>query len=269
MTRSAGTAEDVLRQVLNVVGAVAQVATGFFVANGVGDVANENRSVILPAGYAFAIWSLIFLLFAAYAVYQALPAHRTDRLPRRIGWWTAAAAIGNGVWTLLFPNRQFVLAQILIVAIAGCAIVAFLRYASVTAERAPSTFERVVIGPAVGLLAGWITAATFVGVAGTLVALGWEAGGDGARVGGVGLLLFGGGVAVTALLATRRGEPEAWLAYGGAVIWALIAVAVNNPPPTGLVAVAALAIAAVVVIVMVVAFTSRGRSRGMLRPSAA
>jgi hypothetical protein len=77
--------KDVTRQTLNVVGAVAQVGAGAVVGPGVGAVANENRSSILPAGYAFSIWSVIFLLFAAYAVYQALPSRRADPCSARSG----------------------------------------------------------------------------------------------------------------------------------------------------------------------------------------
>ena len=255
-----GSGSVVARQALNVVGAVAQVAAGAFVGQGVGDVANENRSLILPSGYAFSIWSPIFLLFAVYAVYQALPSHRTDPRLRSIGPWTAAATIGNGVWTLLFPNRLYVPAQLLIIAIAVCAVVALLRYAAWTARREPTAFERWAIGPAVGLLAGWVTAASFVGIAGTLVALGWDATGEAAAVGGVGLLLFGGGVAVAVLLAARSGEPVAWLAYGAATVWALIAVAANNAARSGLVAAVALAVAAVVVVLA--AMLVRGGSGG-------
>jgi len=254
---------DLPRQALNVVGAVAQVGAGALVEPGVGDIANENRSLILPSGYAFSIWSAIFLLFAVYAVYQALPSRRTDPLLRAIGPWTAAATIGNGVWTLLFPNRLYLPAQLLIIAIAASAIVAVVRYAAWTARHEPTPFERWVIGLAVGLLGGWITAAAFVGVAGTLVALGWDATGGGAAVGGAALLLFGGGVAAAVLIAARRGDPVVWTAYGAAVIWALIAVAANNAERSGLVATVAVATAAAVVGLLALL----GRDRGGHQPA--
>ncbi len=244
---SGGTA-DIVRQASNVVGAVAQVTAGAIVGPAVGAVANENRSLILPSGYAFSIWSVIFLLFAIYAVYQAMPSHRTDPLLRTIGPWTAAATIGNAVWTLLFPNRLYVLAQLLIVAIAVCAIVALQRYAAWSSRQQPTRFQRWVIGLAVGLLAGWGTAASFVGVAATLIAGGVAATGEAAALGAAGLLLFGGGVAIAVLLAARTGAPVAWLAYGAATVWALIAVAANNAARSGLIAAVALAVAAALVV---------------------
>jgi hypothetical protein len=84
-------------------------------------------------------------------------------------------------------------AQLLIVAITICAVVALLRYQTATVRHEASGFERWIIGLAVGLLAGWITAASFVGFASTLVTLGWGASGNGAAAGGAGLLLFAGG----------------------------------------------------------------------------
>jgi hypothetical protein len=48
-------------------------------------------SLIEPAGYAFAVWALIFALSLVYAVYGALRANRENPLLRRIGWYTAGA----------------------------------------------------------------------------------------------------------------------------------------------------------------------------------
>lgn len=252
------TGRDTLRQALNVVGAVGQIALGF--TADVGRVSDEFRSPIVPAGYAFAIWGVIFLLLAAYAVYQALPGRATDYLPRAIGWWTAAAMLGNTVWMVLFPNRAFVPAQIVIFLIAFCAIRALTTYAEVLAVRRPTSFERWIVGPGVGLLAGWITAAAFVGLAGTLIARGWENEGTGAFVGGAGLLLFAGGVAAWALARASVGPATAWLPYGAAVIWALAGVVVNQLDRSTLVAAVSVAIAAIVVVLL--AAIAREHRRG-------
>jgi hypothetical protein len=258
------TAGDRLRQLLNIVGAVGQVAIGF--TADVGAVSDGFANPIVPAGYAFAIWGVIFLLLGVYAGVQALPGQCTTYLFRQIGWWTAAAMLGNTVWTVLFTNRWFVVAQVVIFLIAFCAITALAIWADVLAVRPATTFERWIVGPAVGLLAGWITAASFVGLAATLIARGWSNDGVKAVVGGSALLLFGGGVAAWALARASGGPATGWVCYGGAVIWALAAVVVNQIERSPLVAGTAVVIALIVIVLL--ALVAREHRRGAIAPGA-
>lgn len=256
-----GTGADIARQALNVVGAVGQIAIGF-VAN-VGAVSDEFDSPIVPAGYAFAIWGVIFLLLLVYAVYQAFPSRRTDPLLRSIGWFTAAAMIGDTVWTWIFTQRAFIPAQALIFVIGAAAIAALVRYATYFENREPSAFERWVIGPGVGLIAGWLTAAMFVGLAGTLISQGASNAGSAAEIGGAGLLLFSAGVAAWALTRAYRGPATAWVPYGAAVIWAAVGVIVKHADRSTVVAgVAVLIIAAVIGLLLFLA-RAGGRAGGM------
>lgn len=241
--------KDVLRQGLNLLGAIGQVVIGFFTS--VGSVSDEFGNPIVPAGYAFSIWGVIFALLGVYAVVQALPGQSTNYLFRTIGWWTAGAMIGNSLWTVLFGNRMFALAQVVIFLIALCAILALVTWTDVLAVRPANAIERWVVGLALGLLAGWVTAASFVGLAATLIANGWANDGTGAVVGGSGLLLFAGGIAAWALARSSAGPAIGWLAYGAAVIWALVAVVVRQSDRSALVTGTAIAIAVVVVVLLV------------------
>jgi hypothetical protein len=59
----------------------------------------------------------------------------------------------NGIWELLFPAREFVLAQIVLVVIFAGTVVAHL-----IAQREAGREDRVerwLIAPAFGLLSGW------------------------------------------------------------------------------------------------------------------
>lgn len=226
MTDTRGNGKDIARQVLTVLFAITQAGIGAFRTN-VGDISDEFTSPIVPANYAFAIWGVIFLLLFIYAIYQVLPAQRTNPLFRSMGWWLAAAMAGNTLWTYTFTDRQFIVSQVLIFAIAACAIMALLRYVQHFATTAPDGIEKWVVGPGTGLLAGWVTAASFVGLSATLITEGWERSGQGADIGGSALLLFAGGVAALVLSRVARGPVTAWLPYGIAVLWALVAVVVN------------------------------------------
>lgn len=264
MRESARNVGDTIRQLLNLVGAIGQVAFGF--SSDMGPISDQFRNPIVPAGYAFAIWGLIFLLLGVYAIGQALPSQAANYVYRQIGWWTAAAMLGDALWAVLFTNGRFVLAQVVIFLIAWCAILALVTWSDVLAVRAASIFERWVVGPAVGLLAGWITAASIVGFSATLISQGWSNDGRGAVIGGAGLLLFGGGVAAWTIARTGAGPATGWVPYGLAVIWALAAVVVGQVDRSGPIAGTAVAIAVVVVVLL--ALVSREQRRGAVAPNA-
>jgi hypothetical protein len=259
-------ARDSVRSVANVVTAIFQVvaipAGALFFGTEVGRVSTENDTLVVPADYAFVIWSPIFLLCLAYAVYQALPAHRENPLLRRVGPFTAGAFTLNGLWEILFPARQFLLAQVVIVGIFACAAVAYFRLVLVARERSLGAKERWLVALPIGLLFGWITAATLVSFATTFVALGLLEGGIGEAVLGAALLLTGGLVASVVLLAEEAAPLQGYLAYTVAVLWALAGVVVNQYDESVLTTVAAL-VAAVPVTLVVVSklFGDRTRRR--------
>lgn len=225
--REQGTANDRSRRVATVVGAIAQVAAGplgFLFLPEVGAVSDQNGTLATPAGYAFAIWGPIFLLLGVYAVWQALPAQRTNRLLRRVGWPIAAACLGNALWEVAFPQRQFVVAQIIIVAIFAALALAFGRLAREAREHGLSRGERWLVALPLGMLFGWLTAAALVGFAVTARAIGALPVGTTEVVVAVALVALCGGVASLVLLRGGAASAQALLPYAGAVVWALVAV---------------------------------------------
>lgn len=219
---------DIARQFANVFAAIFQIYASYVVGSSVGTIAQEFRSTIIPATYAFAIWGPIFILCATYALYQALPAQREHPVFRAIGWWTAGAFLANGAWSYAYTNRQFILAQAIIVAGFVFAGGAYFRFTREAPEIPDGRIDNWIVGPALGLLFGWIIAANVAGLDGTLIAQGLAPIGQGAEIGGAALLLLGGGVAFLVILASRAGPHGAWIAFGAAVIWALVAVTVEQ-----------------------------------------
>jgi len=244
-------AVDFARQGLTIVGALFQVVAGALTGPAVAQIANDYRTPILPSGYAFAIWTPIFLLAIIYAGWQALPAQREHPLLRRIGWFIAAGYIGNGLWELLFPAGQFLLAQVVITAILGVLALAYLRLPRGGPGRNLAGAERWLVAMPLGLYFGWITAATCVGLAATLAVNGVADTGSWAVAVGVALLLIGGAFAVTMIRAGLQGPPEGWVAYAVAVIWAVIGVAANQFGPSPVSGSAAIVIAGVVLAVVI------------------
>ena len=219
---------DIARQFANVFTAIFQTYASSVAGSLVGAIAQESRSFILPASYAFAIWGPIFILCGIYAIYQAMPVERESPVFRAVGWWTAGAFLANGLWTYAYTNRLFIVAQAIIFVAAVLATGAFLRFARETPTAGATTIENALIGPALGLLAGWLTVASGVGLAGTLVAQGFAPAGVGAEVRDAVLLIAAAVGAFGVILASKRGPSGVRIAYSAAVLWALAAVIVEQ-----------------------------------------
>lgn len=120
MPKRLPTAGDRARQWLNLL--VVPLAVGFVLGDrppqrDVGGVARESEPLLAAAGWAFAVWGLIFAGQLAYATYQFFPSQAVRGLHRRIGWWVAANALGGGLWVLAFTNRYFGLAWLTMLAL--------------------------------------------------------------------------------------------------------------------------------------------------------
>lgn len=231
---------DILRQFAVVFTAITQVYFSYTIGREVGGIAQENRSMILPASYAFSIWGAIFLLCLVYAVYQALPVNRESPIFRAVGWWSAGAFLCNSIWNQVYISRQFVLSQVVILCGVLFAGMAFFRFVQTARPGRLTSVENWAVAPALGLLFGWLTAANIVGLASVLVANGFTATGEGAETGGAALLLFGSAIAFFVVVFSRTGPSSAWVAYGAAVIWALVAVFLEQSGTSMLVGLAAI-----------------------------
>lgn len=251
---------DVARQVAVVLGAIFQVVAPALSGPAIGRVSAENPTLVVPTDYAFVMWTPIFLLALVYAVYQALPANRQNPLLRRVGWFSALAYFSNGIWEILFPAREFVLSQVVFAGILAGAIIAF-----VLAQRGadPERWaDRWLVAPAFGLLAGWVTAAFFVGLVTVLVASGVLNGGVGEAAFGALLLVIGGAVACAIIVVGSGGPPQGYLTYGVAVLWALAGVVINQYQNSLITSSAAIVCAILVAAVLFVTLRRSGASRG-------
>ena len=186
---------------------------------------------VQPAGYAFAIWGLIYGWLAASAIYGVWkrrddPAWNAVRAPLIV-----SLAVGTP-W-LAIANASAIWATITIFIMAAAAIAALLRSPDrdIWQLRVP-----------VAIYAGWLTAASFVSLGSTAAGYavltdqwGW------AYIGIIGALV------VAATVQLRSHAP----AYGATVIWALVGIIVANGlanwSVSALAAIGILAIAAVIV----------------------
>jgi hypothetical protein len=184
-----------------------------------GEISDRFRVFVIPAGYVFAIWGVIYLGLAAFTTYQAL--RGSDPVVRRIGWLPAISGVLNTGWLLLFQYELFVLTVPVMIALLVTLITIHLRLWEGRHEL--TTVTRWTIRYPFSIYLGWITVATIANIAQTLSSIG---------VGGFGLeaetaiagvvLLVGLGIATTFVLRFRD------VAYGAVIVWAYVGIVVKE-----------------------------------------
>lgn len=260
---------DAARQAVNVVGAVFQVWATVLAGAAISEIVEEGQpSLVEPAGYAFGIWALIFVLSLIYAGYQALPANRENGLLRRVGWPVAGAFFCTGLWSVFVPLRQFGLAQAMLLGIFAFLLVAYLRLAR-SDRSALGLTDRWVVSLAIGPFLGWVTAANAVSLTSEAVRSGLvDARGFGEMVVGSALLLAGGLLAAAITRAGKAGPWQGYAAFAVTVLWALVAVVVAQYETSFVTTVAAV-VAALPVLFVLLRGRARPRARGNERPRVA
>ncbi|WP_431299279.1 hypothetical protein [Tabrizicola sp. BL-A-41-H6] len=168
-----------------------------------------ERPSIQPAGYAFSIWSVIYLWLIAHAVYGLWkraedPAWNAVRVP------LSAAVLIGAVW-LAIAGASAVWGTITIWFMAAAAITAFLR--------ADPDLDRWMLSAPTAIFAGWLTAAAAVSTGVLVAGYGWLP--DSVSAAAMLALVL---VIAVSIQFNRPKMPV----YGVTVIWALIGVAVAN-----------------------------------------
>ena len=185
------------------------------------------RPAIQPAGYAFAIWGLIYGWMILHAGFGLLR-RPTDPVWDAVRTPLIGAALMGTLW-LNIATRAPLAATAVILAMAALALTAYLR--------ANPSKDRWLLAAPLAILAGWLSAAAAVSVGVILAGYGWLSNA------GAALAMLAAVLTLALSVQIRRpGMPV----YGATVVWALIGVAVVNWQDTATVAYAACASATVI-----------------------
>ncbi|MFI7587726.1 tryptophan-rich sensory protein [Spongisporangium articulatum] len=255
---------DLARQVAVGLGAVVAIVVAFIgsgvvvgtpIADAAGGALSADATPVAPGTSAFRIWSVIYTGLLALAVFQALPARRTDPRQRSVGLLVLASLVLNAVW-ILCTQAGWVAATVpVIVALLAVLVVTWARLV----RSAPTSWvEAVLVDGTIGLYLGWVSIATVANVAAFGVDAGASATGPVATGAAVTVLVVAAGIGVF-LAVVGRGR----LAPGAALTWGLAWIAVGRTDgglENGTVAVVAALAAAVVAATTATARFRAGRA---------
>lgn len=123
----------------------------------------QNQTAATPLRPTFAIWALIFLSSLAFATYGFFVKQNEATLWRRVALIAASVFALNTLWELYVPLQNLDWISFAIIAAAAfLANLAVFRIANWPAVL--TSAERWLVAIPLQIFAGWLTAATFVGL---------------------------------------------------------------------------------------------------------
>ena len=226
---------DKIQQILVIVATAGMIIFNYLAATGIlggietGAISDKYPTRITPAGYAFAIWSLIYLGMIAFSIYQALPLNAERfRAIRRV---YILSCVANCAW-LYFWHREMIVVCLAVILI----LLGTLAFINAKLQNTETYAEFWLVKAPFGIYFGWVTAATILNATIALVYLNIQVSDSMAVILG----------AVLILIAAALGVIIRWRLtnyfYPLALAWALTAIAVKQSGQTLIVVAAAVGV---------------------------
>ncbi len=148
--------------------------SSWFTGRDIGDISNQFNTLITPAGYAFAIWGLIYLLllgFIGFQWYQWI-VNKNGALIKQIGSWFILTNIANMSWVIVWVYEWTGLSVCVMFLLLGCLFQLVFRL-RLEIWDAPVREILFVWWP-ICIYAAWIVLASVVNTSAFLVSIQWE-----------------------------------------------------------------------------------------------
>lgn len=248
-------------QIANIVALIVTVVinylsnTGIFNNSTMASVSARYENFFTPSGYAFSIWGLIYLLLAAFVIYQARGISGKREVPNvveRIGWLFVISCAANSAWVLAwlydFTGLSVLIMMVLLTSLWLIIVRTRMEMDLISIKKIALTWWPFAI------YFGWITVALIANAAAYFTKIGWNGFGL-SPVAWTVFMICVAGVLYLGLTWVRNLRESSMVG-----VWALIAIAVANWGTTPVVANAALIVAAIILISSAVhAYRNRGR----------
>lgn len=188
----------------------------------VAEVSAKYENLFTPAGYAFAIWGLIYLLllaFVGFQWYSFIKKIDDDNL-MKTGLWFSLSNLANGFWIYAWMHLYIGISVIIMLVLLFSLIILMFKLRLETWD-APVHIIAFVWWP-VCIYLGWIVVATVANFSAYFISIGWE-GGMLSQTSWA-LIMIGVATIIYSLLIYNRNMREAALVG----VWALVAIAVKQ-----------------------------------------
>lgn len=187
--------------------------------NNTGEISNAYPNLFAPAAATFSIWGLIYILLAAYILYQFglfQKDHGKSRaeLFKKIGVYFSLTSVANLLWIFSWHYRLIALSLLLMLVI----LFYLIKIADLLQKQKFSIKETFFIKAPFSIYFGWITVATIANATVFLVSLNWNGFGLSNQFWMIAILLVG------ALIGILRTLKDKNVFYGAVLIWAYLGI---------------------------------------------
>lgn len=189
-----------------------------FMANGLpinnrstGEISDAYPNLFAPAGPAFSIWGLIYLLLGGYVLYQFVKKDQNiAEVLNKINPLFIATSLANISWIFAWHYDLIGLS----VLIMGALLFLLIKIADILRAEQFTSLQKLLVGTPFSVYFGWITVASIANITVFLVSIGWSGFGIADTVWTSITLLAG------ALIGILRMRKDSNIAYGTVLVWA-------------------------------------------------
>lgn len=135
---------------------IVMIGVNYLVGQDVGNVADSNETLIQPAGYAFSIWSVIYITLFAWIIRMFFIKNSRDMIHLSLQWLPVMNFVLNSIWIVVFTQEWILAANVVIIALWITIYMMYRRVSKVEYH----WFDRLPLS----IYLGWVSFATIVNV---------------------------------------------------------------------------------------------------------
>jgi len=149
--------------------------TGVINGTTVGALSDRYENYFTPAGYAFAIWGIIFLGLLALGISQIVWAFKDTKNSEsilQVGPWLIIANLGNALWLWFWLHEQTGISVLIMLGILSSLSIIVVKL-KMELWDAPASLIAFLWWP-ISIYSGWISVAAIANIAAWLAKLNWS-----------------------------------------------------------------------------------------------
>lgn len=135
---------------------VIMIIMNYSAGSSVGNVADDNPTIIQPAGFAFSIWGLIYVLIFIWLIKLFFSKSDKTTVIERLTYWPIINFILNGVWIVVFTQQWMIISTVVILAL----LFTLFKMHTIISAGVYHWYDRLPFS----IYFGWVTIASIVNI---------------------------------------------------------------------------------------------------------
>ncbi len=189
-----------------------------------GDISDAYPNLFAPAGPAFSIWGLIYLLLGIYVIYQFIKKNqKSEEFFKKINLFFIFTSLANISWIFAW-HYDYIGLSVIFMAIL---LFSLIKIADILRKEQFTSIQKLFIWAPFSIYFGWITVASIANITVFLVSLGWNGFNLADFVWTSIILLVGAIIGIWRMIKDKN------IAYGLVLVWAYFWILFKHVSPSG------------------------------------